>query len=395
MSRRAGPALLAAAVAALLVAAFPALGHTADKSFSIWRFDGNQARVTCRIRLAELAKLPPGAIPEEYLPAHLLLRTDAGVAGAAGPAVWLDSSANEWAFFRWTLDLGGAAPRAIESTLFADAPVAHLHFARIDDPSGGGEVRQRVLSVRDATWALGEGEGATLLGYVMLGVHHILEGYDHLAFVLALLLLAGSLREVAGLVTAFTLAHSITLALATVGAVRPQGAAVEIMIGFSIALVAAENCWQAGGRPRTIPVAVVAALLAGAGLAAAGLVVLAVPAWLGLALFSGCHFSLLGASSRPARLRAVLAFGFGLVHGFGFAGVLMEVGLPSDGLVSALLGFNVGVELGQLLVVTLLYPVLRLLERRLGEGRRTLVAEVGSAAVFALGLYWVVVRNVS
>ncbi len=107
-------------------------------------------------------------------------------------------------------------------------------------------------------------------GYLVLGIEHIATGYDHIAFVLALLLLAASLREVAGLVTGFTIGHSLTLALAVLGVVRPEPAAIEALIGFSIALVAAENAWLLGGRPRAVPWLLVAGLAALAAAAFAG-----------------------------------------------------------------------------------------------------------------------------
>ena len=110
-------------------------------------------------------------------------------------------------------------------------------------------------------------------------------------------------------------------------------------------------------------------------------------AWTGLALFSACHFGLLRGSARPARLRAVLAFAFGLVHGFGFAGLLMELALPVDRLVPALLGFNLGVELGQLAVVAVSWPLIVLLAHRSPAAHR-LLAEAGSAAILALGVFW-------
>jgi len=114
---------------------------------------------------------------------------------------------------------------------------------------------------------------------------------------------------------------------------------------------------------------------------------------IGLAVFSGCHFALLERSERPARVRGALAFAFGLVHGFGFAGLLGEMELPTARLAPALFGFNVGVELGQLAVVSLAWPLLRLLERT-AEGRwYRLVVDLGSAAACGIGLFWFVSRT--
>jgi hypothetical protein len=112
----------------------------------------------------------------------------------------------------------------------------------------------------------------------------------------------------------------------------------------------------------------------------------------GLAIFAACYFELLGAASRPALLRWAIAFVFGLVHGFAFAAVLSEAHLPADRLARALLGFNVGVELGQLVIVTLAWPLLHLATRSDRGRLRAAVIEVGSAAVCGLGLFWFVTR---
>jgi hydrogenase/urease accessory protein HupE len=137
--------------------------------------------------------------------------------------------------------------------------------------------------------------------FVWHGIEHILGGYDHLLFVFALILIVRSTRALVGTITAFTLAHSITLALATLGVVRVPGPPVEAAIAFSILLLASEIV-----RLRR------------------------------------------GESSATARWPWVIAFCFGLLHGFGFAGALSEIGLPRDDIPLALFAFNVGVELGQL-----------------------------------------------
>jgi hypothetical protein len=193
--------------------------------------------------------------------------------------------------------------------------------------------------------------------YLVLGVEHILLGIDHLLFVLGLLFLVGSWRRLVATVTAFTVAHSITLAAATLGWVHFAQAPVEATIALSVMFVAAEVLRGAHGHP-------------------------------GLA----------------ARAPWVVAFVFGLLHGFGFAGALRQIGLPEKDIPLALLFFNVGVELGQLMfiaaVVTLLSAVTRLVRRRGATEHgpwhsealiRTPVAYVvGSVAAF-----WVVQRVVA
>src|SRR5262249_49916890 len=208
------------------------------------------------------------------------------------------------------------------------------------------------------------------------GVAHILSGWDHLAFILALLLLRVTLPHTGSVVPGFTIAHSLTLPLAASGWIRPGPPPAAALIRLSIALVAAENCWLAGRRATALPWILSGILLAVAGAAAAGVGRIPALALAGLAVFTGCHMTWLGRAARPARLRWHAAFAFGLLHGFGFASVLMDAGLPAASLARVLVGFNLGVEAGQLTVVALAFPLVSL-----AQARRPALLDVGSAAV--------------
>jgi len=189
---------------------------------------------------------------------------------------------------------------------------------------------------------------ATGGAFVLHGVRHILSGYDHVLFLLSLLLLGGTLRRTAGVATAFTLAHSVTLALAATRTVTLPSRFVESAIAASIAWVALENWRLAPPSPPGAP-------------ERAGL-----------------------------RMRWLVAFGFGLVHGFGFAGSLAEIGIPPDHLPLALASFNIGVELGQLAVVVAAWPLLRRLART--GGYRPAGVRAVSGATFAFALYLLAIR---
>lgn len=175
------------------------------------------------------------------------------------------------------------------------------------------------------------------LRFGRLGVEHIWTGYDHLLFLLGLLITAPSLRAMLFIITGFTVAHSITLSLAALGIVHLSPAFVEPAIAASIAFVGIENFW----RP-------------------------------------------------PPRRRVVVTFVLGLIHGFGFAGLLIELGLPRDALALALVSFNGGVELGQAAVVALAMPVL-LYARRYSWWERRVVPVI-SVGVALAGLVWFVQR---
>jgi hypothetical protein len=396
-------ALRAALALWLVCAAAEAGAHGRSLSYSSWKLTREGALVRVRVPRLELTRLALDPVLEPG--------ARAGVAALLAEQVRLESHGEPcppavdpapvaapqgWVVYEWPLRCLRPGAPVIRSTLLLDVAPSHLHFARVELPDG--TVRESVLSAAATAWPIGSLDaaapptpaGSGLGDYVRLGVEHIATGYDHIAFVLALLLLAASLREVAGLVTGFTLAHSLTLALAVLGVVRPEPAAVEAAIGFSIALVAAENAWLLGGRPRAVPWTIAVGLVGLAVAALAGHGAVAAPTLLGFALFSFCHFGLLDRVDRPARLRAAVAFAFGLVHGFGFAGVLAEMELPAGRLATALFGFNVGVEIGQLAVVAVLWPLLGALSR---IGWHARVAEIGSATICGLGLYWFLTRT--
>ncbi|HEY8517633.1 MAG TPA: HupE/UreJ family protein [Candidatus Binatia bacterium] len=385
---------------AIALATAQADAHNRSISYSSWELDDAGARVRARLTALDLSLLRlegDADAAARYVAEHLVLERDGAPCAPSGPPRTLPASEG-WRVFEWRVDCPSGG-RTMRTGLLLDVAPSHLHFARVRGADGA--VAERVLTFQEPEWTLDAssraesdgGEGTSLAGYVLLGIEHIVSGWDHLAFVAALLLLARTLREVATLVTAFTLAHSVTLALAVLGLVQPDAAAIESLIGFSIALVAAENAWLLAGRDRVIPLLVAAILVVMAALAWLGVGALPPLALIGLAVFARCHFALLDVAAHPEALRAVVAFAFGLVHGFGFAGILAEMELPQDRLALALLGFNVGVEIGQLAVVAVVWPLLRWIARRDAAGRaeRT-VAELGSAAICGVGVFWFLTR---
>ena len=178
------------------------------------------------------------------------------------------------------------------------------------------------------------GAGEVVAAYAMLGIEHILSGYDHLLFVLALLFLVGFRRQLIGVISAFTVAHSFTLASSALGLLTLRSAPVEAAIALSILLVAAESL----GTRQTL----------------------------------------------ARRWPALVSFLFGLVHGLGFAGALKEIGLPESHLPLALLTFNVGVEIGQLAVVLMAWLLTRWLSRYawFAQSRKPLLYAIGITASY-------------
>lgn len=211
--------------------------------------------------------------------------------------------------------------------------------------------------------------------YLVLGVEHILLGIDHLLFVLALVLLVSGVGRLVATVTAFTVAHSITLGAATLGFVNVPGAPVEATIALSILFLATE---LARRRIVTVPgVATTAGAAHVAGVAAAN---------------EGPGTARSAADSLAERFPWVVAFSFGLLHGFGFAGALSEVGLPQQAIPLALLFFNVGVELGQLAFIAAVLGGAWLL-RRAAVGVPVWAPRATAYVIGSVAAFWVFERT--
>jgi hydrogenase/urease accessory protein HupE len=232
------------------------------------------------------------------------------------------------------------------STLFQDVDPTARHVLVM---AGNGAERELVLDRNTQEIALAATETSLLdviLRFLAAGIEHIFLGYDHIAFLLAVILWGQTLWPLVKVVTAFTIAHSITLSLAALNIFAIPRAIVEPAIAASIMFVAAENFF-----------------------------------------------------SRKIDRRWLVTFLFGLVHGFGFASALSEIGLPTNALVPALAAFNIGVEIGQVAIVALVFPLLLLADRLIAggaaaKGRQPSLVYGCSAVIFALGLYWLIERTV-
>ena len=278
----------------------------------------------------------------------------------------------------------GAALR-VTSDLFLDLIPSHLHFATLS--RDGVVVAEQMLSRDRQVWELPrERTGMRFSEMVSVGVRHILSGADHLVFLVTLLVAAASLRALAAIVTGFTLGHSAALILAVLFGVRPQSSAIEALVGATIAIVAIENVWLARRDPwlpRLLLVGLAAvALFAGLG----------PRLMIGLLLFVACYFGLVARAPERTAIRGSVTALFGLVHGFAFSTVLTEMALPRARLASALFGFNLGVELGQLAIIALAWPVWRFVAR---TRMRNEALDLASAAALAAGVFWFVSRAIA
>jgi len=368
------PLTLAATLFLLLLGAFPAFAHKPSDSYLTLapRASGWQARWDIALRDLEYALGldgdGDGAITWSELQAreaavigyaleHLSLRAD-DVACTAQPGAMQVArhSDGAYAVLHIALDCPAAGALTLDYRLFFALDPSHRGLLQVSQP--GGATATAVLAPGQAQFSLNAGISGwrQFVSYWKEGIRHIGAGFDHILFLLALLLPAvlwwekgcwrpvAALRpvilETAGIVTAFTVAHSLTLSLAVLGVVNLPGRLVESTIAFTVALVALNNLFPLVKTRR----------------------------W-------------------------ALAFALGLIHGFGFASVLQGLGLPSDALALALAGFNLGVETGQLIIVAVALP-LAFLVRRTWLYRR-LALPLGSAIVASIALIWCLERSLN
>jgi hypothetical protein len=344
----------------LLAAASPAHAHDVSYAHVELRWTGGRLDGSLTVHPDDAAMTLGVPIPDWFRREDFLDRAGPALADSlrhrlvlradGGPIAWDYGSARvdpEGRGVQIAFTASLARPPAMVEVDGPVFPLVPNHETFVSVYRDGALLQHDVLTVEHPilrVYASGPaGVAEVLRTFVPAGIHHIAIGPDHVLFVLGLLLLGGGLARLLKIITAFTLAHSITLALASLGLVHLPGRVVEPLIALSIVFVAVETL-----RARSD-----------------------------------------GGTTHDRR--APLAFGFGLVHGFGFASVLAEFGLPREALGWSLAGFNVGVEIGQAGIVLLAAPPLAWLARR-APGIHARLVRVLAAGIASAGGFWVVQR---
>ncbi|WP_342431030.1 HupE/UreJ family protein [Neobacillus sp. FSL H8-0543] len=225
----------------------------------------------------------------------------------------------------------------VEYNMFLDdSDPSHANFASI---KMNGEQQEKILSFESREIEIGEVSFLqTTKQFIVLGLEHIFTGYDHILFVISLLIGAKTIRHIFTLVTAFTIAHSITLALATFEIILLPSRFVESAIALSIVYIALINIFN-----------------------------------------------------KDSKHQPWLAFGFGLIHGFGFAGILSEMKLDTNHMATSLFSFNIGIEIGQLIIVSIAFPIILWIKKITIKPIKWVIPST-SVAILAFGLVWFIQR---
>ncbi len=339
-----------------ILLAVPAMAHPVPFSYLDIQLQRSSVDVSLTIHIYDLAHDLNVTPMERLLDRNFLMQQDAAIRSLLNPRLqltadgypvtpeWLQSEIlEERQSVRFHLRYAVAAMPGVVSVSTVMFPYDPQHQTFVNMYEGDNLRSQNILDLNHtkAEYFAGTRQGvfAVIRRFVPAGIHHILIGPDHLLFLVGLLLLGGSIRRLTMVVTAFTLAHSITLSLAALNIFTPPARIIEPAIALSIVYVGADNLLAQGGRD----------------------------------------------------VRAWIAFAFGFIHGFGFANVLREMELPRRALGWSLFSFNFGVEIGQLLVVVTVASIFALLRSRSEWARRRLVF-AGSVVVIAAGAFWFIQR---
>tara|TARA_B110000008_G_scaffold160858_1_gene161540 strand:- start:1006 stop:2196 length:1191 start_codon:yes stop_codon:yes gene_type:complete len=282
-------------------------------------------------------------------------------------------------------------PETISVSLFQDLGVTHTHIARgvVD----GESVPEFMFASNQDAWVVGlpgqrNVNQSSYFGYFKSGVEHILSGWDHLTFLLGLLLLfTGRFLVIA--ITGFTIGHSLTLGLGAMNVLRVHSEIIETLIGFSILLLAVEYFIKHTFEIDKLAKNLALSLCAFLPLTVFGDLDLILI--IGLALFLTFYLSLTNHYSN-LWLPLLITIFFGLIHGLGFASSIAESGIPQDRLVPIILSFNIGVEVGQLAVAFALLALIKITKMYFHSSYFHYLHGAMGAFVFSMGTFWFISR---
>lgn len=393
-------AMLLAALLAL-AGLSPAAAHTRSESHSSWLVDGSSVHLNFSMPDLEASRLSAdGRRPDDttitaYLKPLLGVTANGVACDLAAPAHAV-SAASGYRRFEFLFQCPSPDGIVLRSSAFFDIIPTHVNLAQVQ--ISGGAFIENVLTADKHELELdgvgGKGlEGAGFLTFVQMGILHIFTGLDHQSFLLGMVLISRRLRDLTLVITGFTLGHSLTLALAFTGVLRPHAEYIDALIALTIALIAIENVSAASRRPGLLALVTGGMLVGLAVLRMFGIGLLPPLLLLGAGIFAANYLMVAGHVRDAARLRLVVTLVFGLIHGFGFAADLLSEPIPPGRLLELLAGFNIGVEIGQLSIVFLVIAFVFVLGKLKLTLPRPIVVDLTAAGLVAIGMYWFVSRS--
>ncbi|WP_226016505.1 HupE/UreJ family protein [Novosphingobium sp. FKTRR1] len=393
--------LLLALAATVLCFSASAHAHTRSESHSTWLVDGSSVHLTFSVTDLEARRLTSDGRPPNapQLIAYLSPRVGAtaegrpcSLAGKPRPV----AAATGYRRIEFLYDCPSAEEIVLRDAAFFELVPTHVNMAQIQ--TAKGDFVEDVLTSDSQTIDMsraqgGEIEGAGFLTFIKMGLMHIFTGLDHMSFLLGLVLISRRFRDLIFVISGFTLGHSLTLALAVTGIIRPHAEFIDALVALTIALIGIENLAVQVHRPRLFAIWTAIGLFAMALLKLFGIGLLPFTLLFGAGLFASNYLLVAGHVRDAGRLRLVVTLIFGLIHGFGFAADLLNEAIPPAKLAELLVGFNLGVELGQLAVVSILVGAVGLLRHFKLTLPRPIVVDLCAAGLVLEGVYWFVSRS--
>jgi hypothetical protein len=379
-----------------------AQAHVRSESHSVWEINGTGIDLVMTIPAVESGKLTPsGSQPsDEELKAYVGARvypSGDGERCLLVPPVTVLSARPGFRKLDFTFKCRSAHNLEIHSGAFFDVVRSHVNFAQIQNASTGEFVEQLITYERQ-TVQVTDGEESKLqtagfLDFVRMGVMHIFTGIDHMSFLLGLVLISRRARDLIFVVTGFTVGHSLTLALAVTGVIRPHAEYIDAMVALTITLIGLENLAVQTRRPGYFAAGLGGLLVAMTLARVLGFGELPALLTLGAGVFLANYLLVSGHIEDAGRLRLVITLVFGLIHGFGFAAGLLSEPLPVERLAELLVGFNLGVEVGQLTLVVGLASLVFALSKMKWTLPRPVVVDVAATFLVGIGMFWFITRS--
>ena len=385
----------------LIIFQSESVAHTKSVSYSTWNIQENQIILNFTVSSREITKLREYQINypnlNDSLKSHLIqkihsdqikseplinvLNTEIGMTGLS-----LIFDTNQ--FEKYIFDM---------NIFFEEIP-GHIHYARINHHMG--QMRTLVLNqnnheiiIFSELNAVEEQEWFdSFKQYIGLGFTHILEGIDHLLFLLALLILCKSFKSLVFAATGFTIGHSLTLGLAASDIVIPQVNIIESLIGWTIILASIESINLPRHELKKTQFGILLMVITVFLLSLFEINELKIGFILGLGLLTLAILKLSEDREQSDKLRPMLAIIFGTIHGFGFANILSEISLDRTNFLVSLLGFNIGVEIGQILVLVIMWGLMSFLAKKILSSNMKKINALVSSILCSIGLYWFLTR---
>ncbi len=381
----------------------PAFAHTRSETHSAWQIHGDMVHLQFTVPDLEAKRITSdGDMPSveqlgDYIAEHVgAFSGDQACKRTDGPRQV--ATASGYRRYEFAFECPSDDDIKVHSSAWFELVETHTDFAQIQ--TNEGAFIEQLITKDNQTLdvsasALNPLQNAGFLEFMKMGMEHIFTGIDHMSFMLGLVLISRRIRDLLFVVTGFTIGHSLTLALAVTGILRPHADYIDALVAFTIAMIGAENLGDSTHKPLFVALGMGGLMFVLVGARWLGApVILPSILLIGAGIFGSNYLMLTGHMRDAGRVRLVMTLVFGLIHGFGFASNLLDMRLPSDRLMQLLFGFNFGVEVAQVMVVLSAVLIARLLVKVRLAVPRPIFTDIAASFLVAEGLVWFLSRTI-